>query len=1117
MRIHRGRGLLCTALAAGWLGAGVCGRSAAAEAVVLRFSDPMAAVVNARRWDETQQQWQDAKEAEAPLFFDAVHRFLFLRYPECAEAIRSRMDAGYGIESATLVLQYDKHEWLRVAGYRHRGYALKDQAGPEWHAEAWSLRRPWIADAELGPTWNAAVNGLVYWRQGGARSPELDRFGTPLGRAGLWPEHPSGEIDVTDTLTDARYGATAGERLRRLSDCGFLIRKAELSEPFRGEKATVIGCNRLWVKAPELVVTLKRVAQTTALPPLPPPADIPAQAVKLRVEGPHGQPSTRVPANLAVLAAVHRAKPAAMPDWMWQRVRELRELHTPSDERYAEARLFDQLESGRREEYDKALELILSSPPGWFMGHSHLDFMIPLLEYDDLLPDVVRYHLRKFFESRWTPPYDEVALQTRVGYHGGMGTFNHQNQFRHEALLAGELLGMGDLAIHGRRNLSLLNRQMIFADGTVQERGDSFYLGISLGTLGCTRKYSVDPLTRLKAGIGAEKVIFECSATYHPGLRRRVTRVARRYRIEDLVLAQDVPRGILHTLSRKGVLIETDKLYMYPDPALAARLAAGEKLSRTETSLALGTRTVNFHACQPDRVALLAPWGAQWEANVVDRKPLPFLTISTDYVRALLRDPVYNVTYLAPHYGLASVNLDNGLEWPVVASWRRAERDVERLEDLGLLWIWTYTNEKLANCYSQQEPRSVRRAPLHGMLQHEGKLIHLTRPVDRALAQPDLKDGIGSVSSRVLVYQYDRESPPRLFVNGERVTSFPASAAAGDLIALDEGAAYVGLIPVPSSVMGPDTPVTISYEFPRLELSVALMKRPQGEWLLLDADEADEVLSGIAGGWVVELGDESEYGSFDAFEKHMRAAELTTRWEGAERVYHVGYTSGRDHLELGYGTGLSRPNPYPPISPSQVLAYEHVNGRSPWPDRGVDLDCPLGQMGKGPELRKGGAVLRTVAGQPAMLRIEPISDTYEGVNPFIDPTPFDLSTPEGVIIRSDGPIGCARVTVRPKQNTVWVDYYLPPPEGDAGVELLQADARKGLHGGHPDYEAPLSAFFRPDVDVRLARRESARALLVTGLSTTPTVYVNDQAVPPPFASASAAGRTWIRVPIAPSR
>jgi len=1087
----------------------------AAEPETLRFSGPETAIINARHWDKTHIEWLANREKPEEMAFDAVHRFLLMRFPGSAEAVHRKLAQGYAVASAKLVLHYEKHEWLRVPGYRHRGWSLEGGPEPKWHAQVWLLNRPWTADEKIGPTWNAAINGLAYWRLGGARGPHLDRSEHPLGKAGLWPEHAVGEIDVTQALTSDRHGATVGQRLRRLADCGFLIRKAELSEFFRGEKGTVIGCNRIWVKDPALVVTFKRHDLRESIGVLPPVTDVNALAAKLRAQGPQGIPSTQIPANIAELAAAHRVKPAGMADWMWQRVQELRKLKTPSDKHYAETQLFDQLESGKREDYDAAMDLILKSPPGWFMGHSHLDFVLPLLEYDDLLPEVVRYHLRKFSESRWIPPYDKVALQTRVGYHGGMGTFNHQNQFRHEALLVGEVLGLTDLAIHGRRNLSLLNRQMIFYDGTIQERGDTFYLAISLGSLGCTRKYSTSPLVRLKANIAAERVIFECNATYHPGLKRRVSRISRRYRIDDMVLAQDAPRGILHTLSKKGVLIETDKLYVFPDKALAARMEKGEKLSRDQQQAALGVPTVNFHACQADRVALLAPWGADWEANVTDEKPLPFLTVSTNTVRALLKDPIYNVTYLGKHYGLTSVNLDHGVEWPMAAAWRRAEGDVQRLTDLGLMWIWTYTNGKLSNSNNHQEPRSIHRSPLHGMLQHKNKLIHMARPVERGLAEKQLTDGIGSVSSRVLMYQYDEQNPPRVFVNGKRVETFPASARAGDVITLDEGATYVGLIPIQSTVLGKKTPVTITYTFPRLEMAVAMLAEPKGKWLPADKDATWEALSKVAGGWVVEMGDKTEHKSFRAFQKHMESAKLTARWEAKKKTYHVAYASGNDKLELGYGTYFSRPAPYPYVSPPTALAYQRVNGQWPWPDRGIDLDCPLGQVGKGPVLTKAGAELRTVAGQPAMLRVEPIFGIVEGVNPFIDPTPFELVTPEGIVIRSEGPMGCGRVTVQPKTGTLWIDYHLPPAEGDLGVELLQADARKGLHGGHPDYEAALSKFFLPGTDVTKARSQSARALLVTGLTKPPTVHLNGQPLTEPPASYTAGGKTWYRIPIAP--
>jgi len=118
-------------------------------------------------------------------------------------------------------------------------------------------------------------------------------------------------------------------------------------------------------------------------------------------------------------------------------------------------------------------------------------------------------------------------------------------------------------------------------------------------------------------------------------------------------------------------------------------------------------------------------------------------------------------------------------------------------------------------------------------------------------------------------------------------------------------------------------------------------------------------------------------------------------------------------------------------------------------------------LGKAARLEKGGALLETVEGQMALLKVEPISKTYEAINPFIDPTPFRLGTPEGVIVKAERSIGCARITVQPTVNTLEVDYYLPPPEGDLGVERLQADAKKGLHGGPAEWESPLTLYFRP--------------------------------------------------------
>ena len=157
-------------------------------------------------------------------------------------------------------------------------------------------------------------------------------------------------------------------------------------------------------------------------------------------------------------------------------------------------------------------------------------------------------------------------------------------------------------------------------------------------------------------------------------------------------------------------------------------------------------------------------------------------------------------------------------------------------------------------------------------------------------------------------------------------------------------------------------------------------------------------------------------------------------------------------------------------------------------------------MGKAAVLEKGGATLRTLEGQMAFLRIEPVSGICEGINPYVEPTPFELVTPEGVVVRSEGALGMARVAVKAGDGMLWVDYALPGPEGCPGLVLLQAE--------QPD-------LFRAGVDVKTLRAQSCRALLVEGMEGQPKVILNGEPLAEPIARFSNGQKTWYRVPIAP--
>jgi hypothetical protein len=275
---------------------------------------------------------------------------------------------------------------------------------------------------------------------------------------------------------------------------------------------------------------------------------------------------------------------------------------------------------------------------------------------------------------------------------------------------------------------------------------------------------------------------------------------------------------------------------------------------------------------------------------------------------------------------------------------------------------------------------------------------------------------------------------------------------------------------------------------------------------LPDNDDTWTKLHEASAGWIIEMGDQTEYGSFREFRMRMQSAKVACRWDAVGKILHVGYTSGSDHLELGVNCGFVRTEPNDRyIKPKDLLAHVRVNGRNPWPSIEIDLDSPLGQLGTAAQLEKGGAVLETAKGQMALLKVERVTGTYTAVNPFVDPTPLRLITPEGGELMTDGPAGMARIHFRPSESKLWIDYRIPPLEGDQAVEMLFQESQTT----HPWYQR----YFREGVDVSKAHELSARYLLVTGIKDQPTVILNHKPQTGPFMTEGIKGKMWFRIPI----
>jgi hypothetical protein len=144
-----------------WL---VCSLDAQDKPVIVHtFEQAQTAGMDGREWD---------KSFPGAMTVDAVHRTVLLRFPSTAEAIKARLDAGLSIEKVELVLDFDGTEILPSGdNISQMGQQQWRENPPQWHVVAWAMRRPWIADKERGPTFNAYLNGAGYWGKYGATRP----------------------------------------------------------------------------------------------------------------------------------------------------------------------------------------------------------------------------------------------------------------------------------------------------------------------------------------------------------------------------------------------------------------------------------------------------------------------------------------------------------------------------------------------------------------------------------------------------------------------------------------------------------------------------------------------------------------------------------------------------------------------------------------------------------------------------------------------------------------------------------------------------------------------------------------------------------------------------------
>ncbi len=962
------------------------------------------------------------------LVFDAVHRSMLVRFPQAAASVAEQLGKRYRVDKVELVLPFQETElYTNEVGYNQRLSFGVDElyktVQPTWHAVAWALRKPWTADAELGPTFNAYLNGAGYWGKFGAQDEEKDRYPVQLGPAEVSYRVPEGRLDLTPLLVEGAYGATLGERLRRLADCGVLVKKWEVYD-FRFRKngdgayewGVATGGRGIKVDQPRLEVTCVPVAQAPAVGAIAAAVDPWALADQLKRERSGGAPTAVMPTEEELRGLVARyalPRPDWMPDWQWRRVQELDELgggyRLPTD----------------LAAYGKWLDGMLADPPRYWNGWDVPDRLLAWYMYRDAMPAPVREHWKNFWTA-WIMPDRKTSelehAQAVEIYHGGrnkyyeetgdwrgnasffrdgycytISTMNFNHTAAMGALLGGDIVGSEWAREDGRHGLEHYPlRLWAWFDGSTQESVDHYYFGLTLSDQKVFADFGPTQLDRMMGRMMLAKSVEELTSSYHPALRRFIASSTRTSTPQYLLVTQDGLQHIMHVLSRSGALHDLN------NPALPVNAPV------------IGQDT------PPGRIAeqsVSSPWAPEWVSYMVDEKPIPYeMTNTYKMWGGHSANPLWRRTYLGRHYGLASTDVYDSVV-PIMGQWRRTDRQVENLQDLGTMTMrYGVNTTPLVNAtYGWMHPLGCQAA-----LQHKNKLLVLTSPFNNDSVKSLAKDGLYSLQSTIGLYNFEQPRSWEIFVDGQPVTRLPFTCKQGQKLTIHDGVSYLGIIPLPATDLGRTAEVTLSEGTPQ---------EWHGTWqatLVIDSYNLKQdqpvanpdwaAYSQAYGGFVFEFGDAAEYGDFAAFQKHLQEATLETRWEADQLTYHVAYQSGPDRLEMGAKSG------YEGGATPGLFAYRRVNGEWPYLAPGLDRDTTLTQQGRTGRLEKNGAVLTAEPGRMAYLQTEPTTGTYAGFNPLPDPTLWSLQTPGGVTVTADGRLGLARVVVRPEENRLWVDY-----------------------------------------------------------------------------------------------
>ena len=991
---------------------------------------------------------------------DAVHRSVLLRFPGASEMIAARLRGGAKITAAEIHLDYAGYE-LAPDGYVVRNGMGKDawqKNPPSWHILAAPIRLPWKSDAAVGPTYTSRINGRAPWSELGAASLVADRFPLTFPPAELSIRSPVAHIDISALLNSEVAASDLGSRLRLLEECGFVLTKLEAYDSryrAKGESyewAMPTGGHGLTFDKPRLVIHFASSDRPGSASPLvlPLPVDF-ASMISTLQQRPPRLPDWDDPARFEALRPIASSLTEQKPDWMskeqFEHVRQLLSIGGDSLSGWVAG-----LAAGNPKPYQAYMRELWRTPPRYWKGWSIQDDLLLLLQLSELAPDVIRKHVATYWRS-WLMPdiptsqlfhpqgqeaYDYAiksgdwrgrASFFRAGYNYAGSTQNFNHTAAIGALLGGELTNADAAMADGRNGLEkLLLRYWAFNDGSSQEMLDHYYLSITLSGQKMLADFGPTAFDRLAGRIMLERTLEMLATLYHPEMKRLIG-PSGRARMSGVLVEQDGIYGALHALSSKGTLKYLDQPFRSTVHAMP----------------------VWGYDYPPGRVGLQSlsgPWAPSWFSQTIDDKRFPFWEISTETVRSNFNPPLWRRSYLGHHYGLASQDIKGGTA-DVLAQWARDEQASTSLEGLG-----TLTARYCVNICDLAATNGGT-IPLSGTIatfQHKNRAIIATRPPVERSAIESLagKDGLKELAAVLALWNFAQQPTWEIYVDGvlRQPSELPIHLKFGQLVTLKDGQSFLAIRPLPATDLGRDGTEAViqrggyggKTEGASAPIEPALMivsynLKRQGP---VDAATLDweTITKGSVSGFVIELGDLSEYENFGAFQMHAQSATLETVHYPEDHAVDVSYMSGGEAMTARFGTDVPQLAVHFPIKPgtqTRAIQDRRVNGQRPYLPIGLERDTSWSQQGTSGHLEKNGAVLETERGRKAYLIADQDGAGVLAYNPVPDPTSWELSLPDGRRIKADGRVGLMRVAFDRDAHTLDIDHAARDKQQAAGL------------------------------------------------------------------------------------